>query len=100
MEADMRTLSAIVLAASLYAVPAMSQVIFQVPNGDAANHEARAQQDRADAHAEHRQAQMDAAVGNYVGAAQAQQDARQDWHAARRQDDRARDDSSAVIIGR
>ena len=96
----MRTCSAIVLAASLYAVPAMSQVVFQVPNGDAAHHEAQAQQDRADAHAENRQAQMDAAVGNYAGAAQAQQDARQDGHAARRQDERAQQDSSTVIIGR
>ena len=48
----MRTFSAIALAASLYAVPAMSQVIFQVPDGDAARHEQRAQQDRANARAE------------------------------------------------
>jgi hypothetical protein len=96
----MRTFSAIALAASLYAVPAMSQVIFQVPDNDAARHEQRAQQDRSDARAEHRQAQMDAAMGNYGAAAEEQRDARRDWHAARRQEERARDDSSTVIIGR
>jgi hypothetical protein len=100
MEADMRTFSAIALAAALYAVPAMSQVIFQVPDNDAARHEQRAQQDRADARAEHREAQMDAATGNYGAAAQEQCDARHDWQAARRQEERARDDSSTVIIGR
>jgi hypothetical protein len=99
MEADMRTFSAIALAASLYAVPAMSQVIFQVPDGDAARHEERAQQDRANARAEHREAQMDAAMGNYGAAAEEQRDARHDWQAARRQEERARDDST-IIIGR
>jgi hypothetical protein len=99
MEADMRTFSAIALAASLYAVPAMSQVIFQVPDGDAARHEQRAQQDRANARAEHREAQMDAAIDNYGAAAEEQRDARHDWQAARRQEERARDDST-IIIGR
>jgi hypothetical protein len=78
----------------------MSQVIFQVPDNDAARHEQRAQQDRANARAEHHEAQMDAAMGNYGAAAEAQRDARRDWHAARNQDERARDDSSTVIIGR
>ncbi len=96
----MRTFSAIALAASLYAVPAMSQVIFQVPDGDAARHEQRAQQDRANARAEHRDAQMDAAMGNYGAAAEEQRDARRDWQAARRQEERARDDSSTIILGR
>ena len=96
----MRTFSAIALAASLYAIPAMSQVIFQVPDGDAAHHEQRAQQDRANARAEHREAQMDAAMGNYGAAAEEQRDARHDWQAARRQEERARDDSSIVILGR
>jgi hypothetical protein len=96
----MRTFSAIALAASLYAIPAMSQVIFQVPDSDAARHEQRAQQDRADARAEHRQAQMDAATGNYGAAAQEQRDARHDWRAARNQEERARDDSSIGILGR
>ena len=96
----MRTLSAIALAASLYAIPAMSQVIFQVPDSDAARHEQRAQQDRANARAEHREAQMDAAMGNYGAAAEEQRAARHDWQAARRQDERARDDSSLVILGR
>jgi hypothetical protein len=99
-EADMRTFSAIALAASLYAVPAMSQVIFQVPDSDAARHEQRAQRDRADARAEHREAQMDAAMGNYGAAAQDQREARRDWHDAQRQDDRARGDSTTVILGR
>ena len=96
----MRTFSAIALAASLYAIPATSQVIFQVPNGDAARHEQRAQQDRADARAEHRQAQIDAAMGNYGAAAEEQREARHDWQAARRQEERAREDSSIVIFGR
>ncbi len=96
----MRTFSAIALAASLYAIPAMSQVIFQVPDSDAARHEQRAQQDRADARAERRDAQMDAAMGNYGAAAQEQRDARRDWHAAQNQQERAQDDSSTVIIGR
>ena len=96
----MRTFSAIALAASLYAVPAMSQVIFQVPDGDAARHQQRAQQDRADARAEHRDAQMDAAMGNYGAAAEEQRDARRDWQSARRQEERARDHSTTIILGR
>ena len=49
---------------------------------------------------ENQQARRRAAVGDYAGAAEAQRDAHRDWHAARRQDERARDESGAVIIGR
>jgi len=78
----------------------MSQVVFQVPDNGAARHERHAQQDRADARAEHRQAQMNAAMGNYGAAAQDQREARRDWHATRNQDERARDDSGTIILGR
>jgi hypothetical protein len=97
----MRTLYATAFAASLFAVPAMGQVVIQTPNPYATQHQMQADQDRQAAHAEHQQAQMDAAAGNYGAAAQAQSDARQDMHAARRQEDRATDSSgAAVVIGR
>jgi len=96
----MRTTYAIVLSAFL-AAPAMAQVIIQTPNPDASFHEQRAAQDRAAARAEHQEARERAAVGDYQGAAEAQRDARRDWHAANRQDEHAeRDSSGAVIIGR
>ena len=87
-------------AASLCAAPAMAQVIIQTPSSDSSFHQQRAAQDRADAHAEHQQAQMDVAMGNYAVAAHAQREARRDWHAARRQDERSTEDSGAVVIGR
>ena len=43
---------------------------------------------------------MDVAMGNYAVAAHAQREARRDWHAARRQDERSTEDSGAVVIGR
>jgi hypothetical protein len=101
MEVPMRTASVVALAASLFAAPAMAQVVIQTPNGDAANHEMRADQDRADARAEHQAAQANAAMGNYGAAAQDQAAARHDWHAANHQDQRAAEDSgTAVVIGR
>jgi hypothetical protein len=100
MEAIMRRIYPFAFAASLFAAPVMAQVIVQTPNSDSAYHQQRAAQDRAAAHAEHQQAQMDAAMGNYAGAAQAQREAHHDWHAARRQDERAAEDSGAVVIGR
>jgi hypothetical protein len=39
-------------------------------------------------------------VGDYRGAAEAQRDAQRDWRDAHRQQDRVRDESGAVIIGR
>lgn len=96
----MRSAYVAAFAASLLAAPAMGQVIIQTPNPNAAQHQMQADQDRNAARAEHQQAQMDAAMGNYGAAAQAQSDARQDWHAARRQEDRANEGSSAVVIGR
>jgi hypothetical protein len=96
----MRTAYIVAFAASLFAVPAMGQVVIETPNPNAAQHQMQADQDRSAARAEHQQAQMDAAMGNYGAAAQAQSDARQDWHAARRQDERANDSSGAVVIGR
>lgn len=96
----MRTVYVIAFAASLLATPAMGQVIIQTPNGDASRHEWQANQDRNAARAEHQQAQMDAARGNYGAAAEAQRDAHRDWHAAHRQNERARENSGAVVIGR
>jgi hypothetical protein len=96
----MRTVYTVAFAASLLATPAMAQVIIQTPNPNAAQHQMQADQDRSAARAEHEQARMDAANGNYGAAAEAQRDARQDWHAARRQDERANESSGAVVIGR
>jgi hypothetical protein len=98
----MRTPYALAIAASLLAAPAMGQVVIQTPNGDASRHAAQAEQDRAAARQEHQRAQWDASRGDYEGAAEAQRDARHDWHAARHQDYRAQQDSSGstVIIGR
>jgi hypothetical protein len=97
----MRTAYAVALAASLLAAPAMGQVIIQTPGGDAAAHQAAADQHRANARAEHQAAEMNAAVGNYGAAADNQAAARHDWHAANRQENRAAEDSgSTVVIGR
>ncbi len=96
----MRMTYAIAVAASLLAAPAMGQVIIQTPNGDSARHQEQADQDRSAAHAEHEQARTDAAMGNYGAAAQAQAGARQDWHAANRQEHRADEGTGAVVIGR
>lgn len=87
----MRSTCAIAFAAILATAPAMGQVIIQTPNGDAARHEQRAAQDRADAHMERQEAERRAAVGDYQGAAEADREARRDWHDARRQNERARD---------
>jgi hypothetical protein len=102
METIMRTTYALAIAASLFAAPAIGQVIFQVPNNDASRHAAQAEQDRAAGREAHQRAEMDAARGDYEGAAEAQRDARHDWHAARHHDYRAQEESSGstVIIGR
>jgi hypothetical protein len=99
-ETDMRSSYAIAFATILMAAPAMGQVIIQTPNGDSAQHEQRAQQDRWDARQERQEAERRAAMGDYRGAAEADREAHRDWHDARRQDNRARDDSGALIIGR
>jgi hypothetical protein len=96
----MRSSYAIALTALLVAAPAMGQVIIQTPNGDAARHEERAEQDRANAHMERQEAEQRAAIGDYGGAAAAQRESRADWHAARRQEHRAHEESGAVVIGR
>ena len=98
-ELYMRSLCLAGFAALLAAGPAMGQVIIQTPNGDTTRHEQRAARDRADAHFENQEARRRAAVGDYAGAAQAHNEARRDWHAARHQDERAREDSS-IVIGR
>jgi len=99
-EMIMRTTYAIAFAALLAAGPAMGQVIIQTPNGASAYHEQQANQDRAQAHWEHEQAQRQAAIGNYRGAAEAQAQAREDWHAAHRQENRAQAESGGIVIGR
>jgi hypothetical protein len=97
----MRSFHVVVLTGLLAASPAMGQVIIQTPAPpDTARHEQRAMQDRADAHWEHQEAERRAAIGDYQGAADAQRDAHRDWRDAHRQQDRARDESGAVIIGR
>ncbi|HEY2616110.1 MAG TPA: hypothetical protein VGI78_02120 [Acetobacteraceae bacterium] len=96
----MRSSYIIAITALLAGGPAMGQVIIQTPNPDAARHEQRATQDRADAQWEHQQAQRRAAVGDYQGAAEAQRDAHRDWRDSHRQQDRAQDESGAVVIGR
>lgn len=96
----MRMTYAIAVAASLFAAPAMGQVVIQTPNGDSARHQERADQDRNAAGAEHEQARSEADRGNYGAAADAQRDARHDSHAANQQEHRADEGSSAVVIGR
>lgn len=97
----MRSTIAIGFAAILMAAPAMGQVIIQTPDPNAAMHEQRAQQDRADARMERQEAQRRADMGDYVGAAQAARDARADRQDARRQQDRADDaPATGVIISR
>jgi len=96
----MRGTCAIALGAFLVAAPAMGQVIIQSPNGDAARHEERAQQDRADAHVARREAERRAAVGDYHGAAEANREAHRDWRDAHRQENRAQVDPGGYVIGR
>jgi hypothetical protein len=96
----LRMTYAIAIAASLFAAPAMGQVVIQTPNGDSAHHQERADQDRNAARAEHEQAQSEADRGNYGAAAEAQRDARHDSHAANRQEHRTDQGSGGVVIGR
>ena len=96
----MRRTCIVAITAMLAATPAMSQVIIQTPNPDSARHEQRAMQDRADACWAHREAERRAAMGDYQGAAEAQREARRDWHDARRQEHRAQEDSNTFVFGR
>ena len=97
----MRSVYAFAVATSLLTAPAMAQVIIQTPDGASAAHQAAADQDRANARAEHQAAQMNAAVGNYGAAAQDQAAAHHEWHAANHQEERAAEDSGpAVVVGR
>ena len=96
----MRSTYAVAIAAMLAAAPAMGQVIIQTPDPDAARHEQRADQDRANAQWEHQEAQRRAAIGDYRGAADARRDAHHDWRDAQHHEHRAEDGSSAVLIGR
>jgi hypothetical protein len=93
----MRTAYAFGLAAFLAASPAMAQLVINGGGTDAARHDQRAQQDRTDAHQDMRQAHRDAAMGNYGAAAQAQGDARSDWHQAQHQQHDANRDSSGGV---
>jgi hypothetical protein len=96
----MRSIHVVALAATLAAGPAMGQVVIQTPNPDAARHEQRSLQDRADARWEHQEAERRAARGDYAGAAEAQRDAQRDWHAAHRQQERSQEESGSIVIGR
>jgi hypothetical protein len=82
----MRSIYGAALIAVLAATPAMAQVIIQTQDPNTARHEQRAMQERADARWAHQEAQRRAARGDYAGAAQAQNEARHDWHAARHQE--------------
>ncbi len=85
----MTRISLFAVAAMLASAPAMAQVVIQGPGPDPEtmrNHQ-RAMQDRADARWQNQEAQRRAAMGDYEGAAQAQREARRDWHDARRQDE-------------
>jgi hypothetical protein len=96
----MRSTYAIAFGAFLIAAPAMGQVIIQTPNGDPARHQQQANQDRADAHWAKQEAERRAAVGDYRGAAEADQEAHRDWRDARRQERRSQDEQGGLIIGR
>jgi len=78
----------------------MGQVIIGTQNPDAARHEQRAMQDRAEGRADQNEAQRRAAVGDYRGAAAADREARRDFNDARRQENRASQDSRTVILSR
>ena len=96
----MRIAYAVALTALLGAGPALGQVVIQTPNYDSRRHENRAMQDRSNAQMERQEAQRRAAMGDYQGAAEAQRDARRDWHDATRQDERAREDTGGGVISR
>jgi hypothetical protein len=94
----MRTLYSLGVAAILLTSPAMAQVVIGGDN-DAARHEHRAMQDRADAHRDSAEARQDAAMGDYRGAAREQNEARQEWRDSRHQEHRAdQDDHGGVSI--
>jgi hypothetical protein len=87
----MRSTYTIAFGAFLIAAPTMGKVIIQTQNGDAAQHEQQANQDRADAHWAKQEGERRAAVGDYRGAAEADQEAQRDWRDARRQEHRSQD---------
>ena len=94
----MRRISAVGFAALLAAGPAMGQVIIQAPNPFQAPQDQRVDQDRAHARWENDEAQRRAGRGDYEGAAEAQREARRDWHDARRQDHRWQDEQQGGIV--
>ncbi|MEJ0015466.1 MAG: hypothetical protein WDN25_02685 [Acetobacteraceae bacterium] len=91
---------ALACAALLAAGPALGQVVIQTPSPDSARHQERAMEKRSDARAASQEARDRAAVGDYEGAADAQREARRDWHRSVQQERRAQQESSTVIIGR
>ncbi len=94
----MRTAYALGLAAFLAASPAMADVVIGTDN-DSARHDMRAQQDRNDARQDQAQAQRDASMGDYRGAAREQDEARHEMHDANRHDRKAdRDDHGGVTV--
>ncbi len=95
----MRSIYAIALTSLLAAGPAMAQVTIQAPNSWGDRSDERAMQDRSHARWEQQEAQRRAAMGDYQGAADAQRASRRNWHDARRQDERSRDEGG-IVIGR
>jgi hypothetical protein len=99
----MRIFAAFATASFLAASPCMAQIVISPGGDDSARHQYRAdQQEHAARYDEHR-ARQDAAVGNYRGAAQAQDEARHHQAVAEDQEHRADRDSRGgvrVEIGR
>jgi len=95
----MRVSYALGFAAFIAAAPAMADVVIGTGGHDSARHEQRAMQDRAAARQDNAEAHERAAVGDYHGAARAQNDARDEWHDANRHERKAdRDDHGGVSV--
>jgi len=95
----MRVSYALAVAAFLAATPAMAQVSITTGNGDSAQHQYDANQDRAAGHANMEASHQEAAMGNYGAAARDREAAHEDWHAAHHQEHAAdRDANSGVTL--
>jgi len=89
----MRFLPALATASFLIATPCMAQVIISGPDNDAARHQYRADQQEGAAQHDAAKARIDAAEGNYRGAAHEQDKAIDHQADAQHQEHRAIEDS-------
>ena len=81
----MRSFYVVGITTLLAAGPAMGQVVIQTPpNPYQPGYDQRSEQERSHARWEQQEAQRRAARGDYEGAAQAQREARHEWHHAER----------------